>query len=334
MSIELTPTVHDVLCKSNKMNHNIFDLSAAEFLMDRKAVGTPAIGGLSRRHSVTLPTSKFSSNLLLGLKMEPFTAVCNKENHFRDRSYSDSGEKLFQKPSAHVNSSRYKTELCRPFEENGSCKYGDKCQFAHGLHELRSLIRHHKYKTELCRTFHTIGFCPYGSRCHFIHNAEERRWGSLHDQAELPFPTSKTERPKFQHSLSFAGFPTTSGLLESTTSTTPPLLFETEDFMYSPTFHGCASNPFTFSSKDLPNLFTPSMGIQIPLNPGNGPGSPPLLFQPIPESSRVSETPLSPLESLSDQEDYLTCSSSDSDSPTIDTTKRLPIFSRLSVSDD
>ncbi|EDO32063.1 predicted protein, partial [Nematostella vectensis] len=70
-------------------------------------------------------------------------------------------------------SSRYKTELCRPFEESGTCKYGDKCQFAHGYHELRQLARHPKYKTELCRTFHTIGFCPYGPRCHFIHNADE-----------------------------------------------------------------------------------------------------------------------------------------------------------------
>lgn len=69
--------------------------------------------------------------------------------------------------------SRYKTELCRPFEESGVCKYGDKCQFAHGFNELRNLARHPKYKTELCRTFHTIGFCPYGPRCHFVHNFEE-----------------------------------------------------------------------------------------------------------------------------------------------------------------
>lgn len=70
---------------------------------------------------------------------------------------------------------RYKTELCRPFEEAGECKYGDKCQFAHGMHELRNLQRHPKYKTELCRTFHSVGFCPYGPRCHFVHNAEEAR---------------------------------------------------------------------------------------------------------------------------------------------------------------
>ncbi|CAA9999378.1 unnamed protein product [Nesidiocoris tenuis] len=69
----------------------------------------------------------------------------------------------------------YKTELCRPYEESGTCKYGEKCQFAHGGHELRCLVRHPKYKTELCRTFHSVGFCPYGPRCHFIHNAEEAR---------------------------------------------------------------------------------------------------------------------------------------------------------------
>ena len=89
-----------------------------------------------------------------------------------DRSQLIQGQQQQQPQS---NSSRYKTELCRPYEENGTCKYGDKCQFAHGFHELRSLIRHPKYKTELCRTFHTIGFCPYGPRCHFVHNADEAR---------------------------------------------------------------------------------------------------------------------------------------------------------------
>ncbi|XKL61707.1 hypothetical protein PGB90_001540 [Kerria lacca] len=71
-----------------------------------------------------------------------------------------------------IASSRYKTELCNRFEENGVCNYGEKCQFAHGVHELRDLARHPKYKTLLCRTFHAEGYCPYGTRCHFIH--EER----------------------------------------------------------------------------------------------------------------------------------------------------------------
>ena len=45
----------------------------------------------------------------------------------------------------------YKTELCRSWEEKGSCRYGSKCQFAHGEEELRKVPRHPKYKTEICR---------------------------------------------------------------------------------------------------------------------------------------------------------------------------------------
>lgn len=86
--------------------------------------------------------------------------------------------------------SRYKTELCRPFQDYGFCKYGDKCQFAHGESELRVLPRHPKYKTELCRTYHTRGFCPYGSRCHFIHNLEEARKSA--ESSGQRSPTKKT----------------------------------------------------------------------------------------------------------------------------------------------
>ena len=59
---------------------------------------------------------------------------------------------------SHVCVTRYKTELCRPFTETGKCKYGDKCQFSHGIKELRILMRHPKYKTEYCRTFHTSNY--------------------------------------------------------------------------------------------------------------------------------------------------------------------------------
>jgi hypothetical protein len=63
----------------------------------------------------------------------------------------------------------YKTELCRNWEEKGTCRYGTKCQFAHGEDELRNVSRHPKYKTEICRTFWVSGSCPYGKRCCFIH---------------------------------------------------------------------------------------------------------------------------------------------------------------------
>ncbi|KAM6489089.1 hypothetical protein JOM56_015501, partial [Amanita muscaria] len=63
----------------------------------------------------------------------------------------------------------YKTELCRSWEEKSTCRYGAKCQFAHGEEELRKVSRHPKYKTEICRTFWVSGSCPYGKCCCFIH---------------------------------------------------------------------------------------------------------------------------------------------------------------------
>lgn len=101
--------------------------------------------------------------------------------------------------AATANTSRYKTELCRPYEESGACKYGDKCQFAHGLGELRSLTRHPKYKTELCRTYHTAGFCPYGPRCHFVHNQEEAR---IHNRAVAAFLAARCNSNKRNVTLS------------------------------------------------------------------------------------------------------------------------------------
>lgn len=48
-----------------------------------------------------------------------------------------------------------------------------KCQFAHGLSELRHVVRHPKYKTTKCKSYWGSGHCPYGSRCRFIHEEVE-----------------------------------------------------------------------------------------------------------------------------------------------------------------
>jgi len=86
----------------------------------------------------------------------------------------------------HRGLQRYKTELCRQFQENGTCCYGTRCQFAHGRAELRSVTRHPKYKTDLCRTYHTTGLCPYGTRCHFIHNDDDRQKSADHSVGQKP----------------------------------------------------------------------------------------------------------------------------------------------------
>ncbi|KAF2313820.1 hypothetical protein GH714_013645 [Hevea brasiliensis] len=49
------------------------------------------------------------------------------------------------------NQGMWKTELCNKWQETSTCPYGDHCQFAHGITELRPVIRHPRYKTQLCR---------------------------------------------------------------------------------------------------------------------------------------------------------------------------------------
>jgi hypothetical protein len=120
------------------------------------------------------------------------TSTVDKEEK-PEGSYSPGYPRIQRNIDIEVELSRqnlYKTELCRSWVESACCKYGSKCQFAHGQHELRPVIRHPKYKTEICKTFHTNGTCPYGKRCRFVHNAAELRNGmidtmkSLHDEEE------------------------------------------------------------------------------------------------------------------------------------------------------
>ncbi|CAO2179006.1 unnamed protein product [Urochloa humidicola] len=68
------------------------------------------------------------------------------------------------------NQGMFKTELCNKWEETGACPYGDQCQFAHGVAELRPVIRHPRYKTQVCRMVLAGEVCPYGHRCHFRHS--------------------------------------------------------------------------------------------------------------------------------------------------------------------
>lgn len=65
---------------------------------------------------------------------------------------------------------KYKTELCKYFEINGYCKYGESCAYAHGIENLRSKVTNTTYyRTKKCVQFFENGFCPYGNRCQFAH---------------------------------------------------------------------------------------------------------------------------------------------------------------------
>ncbi|CBJ28880.1 conserved unknown protein [Ectocarpus siliculosus] len=83
-------------------------------------------------------------------------------------------------PSSSIIEHNRKTELCRNYE-NGSCTFGDRCAFAHGLDDikhktLRDLEKEgriadaSKYQACLCQTWVATGTCLYGRRCVFIHD--------------------------------------------------------------------------------------------------------------------------------------------------------------------
>ncbi|GAA5884988.1 hypothetical protein JCM6882_007183 [Rhodosporidiobolus microsporus] len=114
----------------------------------------------------------------------------------------------------------YKTELCRSWEEKGSCRYGVKCQFAHGIHELREVARHPKFKSEICRTFWQQGSCPYGKRCCFIHASGDAALDlPLSSPTKSSGPNSRAESP-VEHTTSRLNTRMTSTAITSAPSRT------------------------------------------------------------------------------------------------------------------
>ena len=85
--------------------------------------------------------------------------------------------KIKLKPKKEVNkklgNNLYKTEICQTFEEFGFCKYGNKCQYAHGYDELRikpEVKLPKAYKTVKCKNYWgKNSICPYGDKCKFVH---------------------------------------------------------------------------------------------------------------------------------------------------------------------
>lgn len=81
----------------------------------------------------------------------------------------------FQEPPKqpqHVNTQLYKTELCASFIKLGLCPYGNKCQFAHGENELKSVDRPPKWRSKQCANWAKFGSCRYGNRCCFKHGRD------------------------------------------------------------------------------------------------------------------------------------------------------------------
>ncbi|XP_062328694.1 mRNA decay activator protein ZFP36 [Osmerus eperlanus] len=255
-------------------------------------------------------------------------------------------------PQTPLPSNRYKTELCRSFQENRSCKYGSKCQFAHGEDELRGLYRHPKYKTEACRTFYNFGYCPYGARCHFIH---EEKLTPLTSKFQTQSPVGHNPR-QLRQSVSFAGF-------LASRSSPPPALHDPLAFTRAPsvspppadilspvfadTHNMREAFQFGHSRASVGDIHNIPMKVE-PQKPsrcvcGHGNNFPTQNHKSFPteDSSNLYITApglqrFSSEDSLSDRDSYTsTGSTSGSESPTFDGSgnKRLTVFARLSLSD-
>ena len=89
----------------------------------------------------------------------------------------------------HSNPSKYKTILCKHFANPKGCTFGEKCQFAHGINELRSdienpnILNNEKkknpnplnYKIVKCKYWEKDNTCRYGTLCTFAHGNSELR---------------------------------------------------------------------------------------------------------------------------------------------------------------
>ena len=89
---------------------------------------------------------------------------------FPKKKKKKNGNKSPFKGEAKDFKTKYKTELCKYYECDGYCKYGDKCAYAHGKDNLRSKVTNTTaYRTKKCTQFFEQGYCPYGNRCQFAH---------------------------------------------------------------------------------------------------------------------------------------------------------------------
>lgn len=64
--------------------------------------------------------------------------------------------------------------MCKNWEMHGTCRWGNKCSYAHGAHEIVKKTHLPKnFMTKACELFHKDKFCAYGKRCQFMHSERD-----------------------------------------------------------------------------------------------------------------------------------------------------------------
>ena len=134
----------------NSLNKTTFEFSKNYFQEDKSLQKTYSKNNKIRNNSKDYLSSDSTSN--------------------EDREEKFLKNKNIFKPNPNDFKVKYKTELCKYYEINGFCKFGDNCAYAHGKENLRSKVTNSTaYRSKKCVQFYTYGFCPYGNRCQFAH---------------------------------------------------------------------------------------------------------------------------------------------------------------------
>ena len=95
-----------------------------------------------------------------------------EDDYFKNKKTEKEEEE--EKEKEEQSQKKYRTELCKYFEINGRCKFGDNCIFAHGKENLReNLCKKSGYKKRPCVNFFEKGFSMYGNRCQFSHDIKQ-----------------------------------------------------------------------------------------------------------------------------------------------------------------
>ena len=98
--------------------------------------------------------------------LEQINQIANETSHLFDSK--DSKHKLKTKSGKIYNKSlysiKYKTKLCVEIIQNGKCRYGQKCSFAHSHSELREINDTVKV-WKACKNYHIDKVCFYGQKC-------------------------------------------------------------------------------------------------------------------------------------------------------------------------
>eukprot|EP01083_Nonionella_stella_P313660 1127066_1 len=135
------------------------------------------------RMSTTSSPSRNTSTVVTGHRSNVKSPVVHviAETVYRIPSQSagaNGGARLaFRKQDRFDKTALYKTELCTNWMLTGSCTYGNKCHFAHGVEDLKPRMRVENYKTQPCCDPAREGCrrCMYGRRCNYCHPGEAIR---------------------------------------------------------------------------------------------------------------------------------------------------------------